>query len=101
MILPLAEAAASFNLSDLAAGGSALLNTSATLWFFWHTNTVTLPTQQKEFREALERKDAAHAIECEKLRSGFTDQLKEAKLEREAMLFEIKSNREAFDKWKS
>lgn len=99
MFTILAEAMS--DVSGLAAGASALLNTSATLWFFYHTNTKTLPEQQREFREFLKEKDIAHAAELDKMRLFFAEQLKEAKADRDAILSELKSNREAFERWKN
>lgn len=87
--------------AGLAAGASAVLNTGSTLWFFYYTNTVTLPEQQKLSRELMREKDAAHAAECDKLREIFAEQLKEARLERELILNELRSNREAFERWKN
>jgi hypothetical protein len=87
--------------AGLAAGASALLNTGATLWFFYYCHTVTLPEQQKQSRELMREKDVAHAAECDKLRDIFADQLKEARLEREAIVNELRANREAFERWKN
>jgi hypothetical protein len=99
MLWTLAETAA--DAAGLAAGASALLNTGATLWFFYYTNTVTLPEQQKQSRELLREKDATCALEMDKLRELFTEQLKEARGEREAILNELRANREAFERWKN
>ncbi len=103
MMFPLlAEAAATVDYTAIAAGGSTLLNTGATLWFFYYTNTVTIPNMQKDHRLEREEIQKRNDIDREQVRAEFLSRIQEvfrdARSEREGILNEMKLARETFER---
>lgn len=86
MYLLLSEAIASTAVFDTTAIMPSIASVGSlgfAIWFAYYTTTVTLPNQQKEHRDERTQAQAA-----------FAQTIKE-------LVEEMKSARDAFDRWKS
>lgn len=80
MLLILADAGVS--LTDAMPAISAVGSLGFAIWFAWYTTTTTIPNQQKEHREAIDRLTMTHS-----------ETIKE-------IVTEMRSQRDAYEKWR-
>lgn len=93
-------AEAGIDINGLAPAVSAILSIGFATWFAYYTTTTTIPTQQKEHREAIKELSTIHAEAIEKMvlelkekRESYTQTIKE-------IVAEMKSERESYDRWR-
>ena len=71
MLMNLAETATALDVSAITPALSAIGSLGFAIWFAYYTTTVTLPNQQKEHRDAIKE-----------------------------LVAEMRSSRDAFDRWR-
>lgn len=69
-------------IADAMPALSAVGSLGFAIWFAWYTTTTTIPNQQKEHRETIDRLTVTHS-----------ETIKE-------LVAEMRAQRDAFDKWR-
>ena len=93
MLTLLAEGAAGVSETDLTPVASFIGSLGFAIWFAYYTTTTTIPTQQRENREAIERLQKEHREAIEKLTTTHSETIK-------SLIDEMKQARESFDRWR-